>query len=505
MKIDEMMGIIKSVHEVPAKELIQKLMNAIEGCNENVKRVFFCHESPAQYLQYHHDEAQGSLNELAVKYVTFLISMNTTRDFSKTVCNVSEASTDDWLRNNGATVGLWFMMDYLLYRLNLSAALDNQAESLSELVDNGTQTEFINGFMLECDKIGNYIPAILFLDLTDVLDPSGASSAAVTKVWMDHPKAKQVVEKDYKSFDWFSSFRDNFHQSGSVYANLKPLVDGALGAKYGPFKYKSREVIDCTPTGAPIMGYVTRYRYEYGKDAWNWIQSADGPAKYSMRSGKCPQNTESADPTPSGCVLKDTLIRMTDGSTKPVQDVKAGDEVLNGMGTVSVCSNEKIYNPYVKKTYGINDEKLRVTYEHALMTDRGWCSLDPDLTMQINPNVTVKQLEIGDCVWRYQGVEDGKLQIEKVPVQAIRFQDAGDECFEGYDLHFSEGYDSYFANDFLCLLCYPEVTTESILSNIKKNMSMAEQLQFWDMFRENEVLFRKVFGDASVDGLLMRL
>lgn len=502
MKIQEIMAVLKNLTSIPATQTSDKLKKAIKFCSSDIKSVFFNNDSSSDFLRYNKDSAQDPLNELAVKYVTWMISLCDTRNFNKTVTGISIDKINDWFNSNGNTVGLWYMLDYLLYDMNLSGILDNPQESLNELVSNGTDDIFINGFMSECHEVQSYIPAKMYLHLLNMLDNSGDSTKTVIAKWSTHGSWNTI--QDYDSYNWFYSVNNAFCQNSSIYDEIKSSVFNALNVRTD-HKFNKREVIDTTITGAPIVGNVPYCRHTYGEKAWNWIQSGSGPSRYSMKSNEVPKNIEDEKIGGSpGCVLKGTLIRMIDGSTKPIEKIQPGDEVINGIGTVSVCSKEIIHNPHITKMYSINNNELYMSLEHALMTDRGWCSADPNHTKEVNPDVNVNHLEIGDNVWKFLSCNDGSLKIEKETVRSIQYHTAENEPFEGYDIHFSEGYDSYFANDYLCLLSYPDVTIENILLNIKKNMTKAEEAKFWDIIKDNESIFRKVFGNASIENLLYR-
>ena len=79
------------------------------------------------------------------------------------------------------------------------------------------------------------------------------------------------------------------------------------------------------------------------------------------------------------------------------------------------------------------------------------------------------------------------------------------EYFIGYDLHFREGYNSYIANNYLCLLNYPEITIKNILSNIHKKMSHSERIQFVDLVNDYEELLSKAFGKEAVNMLQLSM
>jgi len=502
MRLDQIMPVLKKVNSVPQTQLKKNIVNAIQFSNSDIKNVFFPTALPDVYLNYNSSVAQNSLNELAIKYLTYIISKDTTRSFNSTVCNISIGTIQEWFADNGTSIGLWMMIDYLLYNLNLSPILSSVDESLTELVNNGKEASFVNGFLVECDTAGSFIPAKMFLNLINVLDNTGNSIKLVLPTWQAQIRWPQV--QDYNTVNWLSTVVAQFGQDGDAFTTVKEGVDRSISAKTGPYSYTTRECIDTGPTGAPIIGNVTHKRYEYGEGVWNWINSCKGPSVYSMKSGNSPDNFEEEHSGSSGCVLKNTFIRMYDGTTKLIQDIKPGDMVINGLGTLSVCSKEKVYNPYVKKMYSINDDRVFMSLEHALMTDRGWCSLNPKLAMEINPEIKVYRLEVGDRVWKFNFFVNGNLQIEKVVIHKINIQNSEDMGFEGYDLHFSEGYHSYFANDYLCFLSYPEITTANILSNMKKNMTVSERMKFFELINQNESMFRKVFGNAAIDSLYIK-
>lgn len=498
MQFEEIMSILKTVKNVPVSQLTEKILNAIMFCNENAKNVFFNSIPSAVFLNYNYKAGQDALNEIAVKYLAFVISLSTTRSFNTTVCNISYSTVKQWFLNNGATLGLLMMIDHMLNDKGLAPIMTNTKESLTVLVDKGKDPVLVNGFLVECDTVGTNIPAKLFLNLFNALDPSGNSLRTVLPTWQAN--GRWSVVQDFNTLNWFETVEPMFKQDTDAFNRVKGAVDGAIARRTGPYRYTSREVIDCGPTGAPIMGNVTRERYIYGEAVLNWLNSSGGPKQYQMRSGRTPDNFENKAPDSSGCVRENTLITMADGSLKPIQDIESGELVLNGFGTFSVCSKEKIYNPYVQEMYSINDEPVFMSAEHALMTDRGWCSLNPYLSKQINPDLKISRLELGDRVWKFKSVEGGVLTFEYIQVVKINVERTTEEGFTGYDLHFSEGYDSYFANEYLCLLNYPEITIANILENIKK-MSLSEEMLFIRIIRENDLLFRKVFGNEAIEML----
>lgn len=83
---------------------------------------------------------------------------------------------------------------------------------------------------------------------------------------------------------------------------------------------------------------------------------------------------------PTGCLAKDTPIKMADGTIKPVQDVHSGDIVLSCDGDIIVknevecvirtCHNEK---PMIELKY--DGEKITTTYDHPFYAGDGYYPL----------------------------------------------------------------------------------------------------------------------------------
>lgn len=498
MRIGDISSSLLSVTSVPQAELSQMLLNAVQCSNASIKTTFFSQLPSSDYpsgpiLQ------QAALQEFAVKYLTYVISICTTRSFDSTVCNISYQNIQEWFQDYGSTVGLGMMFDYVFGHTNSPSPLTDSAKSLAVMVKRGKDLTFINGFAIQCNTAGSYIPAKLFLNLFHLLDPGGQAIQNVLPAWQASECWSLV--QDYRDTNWLETAAQLFVQDTDAFNTVKNAVDQAIAIRTGPYPYKVEVPVVMGMAGPPVSSEIDSERYEYGESVVNWLNGPDGPAKYGMRSKRLPNNFEDKDAGSSGCVREDTPIRMADGGWKVIQDIVPGDLVMNSYGMFSVCSTEKIYNPYVQEMYGINEEPVFLSPEHALMTNRGWCSLNPFLSRRLNPQLSVNRLEVGDQVWRFQSFERSELAIEKVLVTQINIERAAGECFIGYDLHFSEGYHSYFARDYLCLLNYPEITIANVLLNIKNKMSAVEEIKFLSLLRENEGLFRKIFGHEVINQL----
>ena len=209
---------------------------------------------------------------------------------------------------------------------------------------------------------------------------------------------------------------------------------------------------------------VYHSEYDQGRAVWSWLQ--DQEVKSCIPEMKnipdCHIHNQSYGnwydaPRPSGgCVTGDTKICLSDGREIPISQIREGMEVLSENGTVSVTSDEKVINRHITCLYGINDIPPFMSLEHAVLTEEGWKSLDPETTNSINSFYHAAKLQVGDVVYTLKGKEI----VRKITKQYADIQSR--ETFTGYDLHFRQGYQSYYANGILVLLNYPEITIARI-------------------------------------------
>ena len=128
------------------------------------------------------------------------------------------------------------------------------------------------------------------------------------------------------------------------------------------------------------------------------------------------------------------------------------------------------------------------------MTEEGWKSLDPETTNSINSFYHAAKLQVGDVVYTLKGKEI----VRKITKQYADIQSR--ETFTGYDLHFRQGYQSYYANGILVLLNYPEITIARI-KRVLDSMSFQKQKRFRHMIEQNYDIFSDMFGELSMSQL----
>jgi hypothetical protein len=124
-----------------------------------------------------------------------------------------------------------------------------------------------------------------------------------------------------------------------------------------------------------------------------------------------------------GCFVAGTPILMANGTQKPIEQLRAGEQVLGYDGnkqrpaTILAC----ITFPH-KQTYELtfsDGNTLTLTDSHPLYSpDTGWRSLSPAMTREESPDLPISQLQIGDVISTINGtctlVTIEKRQVEQV-------------------------------------------------------------------------------------------
>lgn len=299
------------------------------------------------------------------------------------------------------------------------------------------------------------------------------------------------------NIDWMKKYSS----SDQLQSYLKSDIDLEIG-RLGYTENKNVE--QPRSLFGPTTLYPDYYEHKYfGTRLVDWLNSSSGPKKYNLRSNINPSNRVSqrhsyADKM-EGCVAEGTLVTLADGTTKEIQHIREGDRVLSENGVISICSDELVITPGIRYFYGINECEPCFTFDHALLTEEGWKSLDPDASNALNPHFNVSLLTERDTLLIVTGFFDNKPVFKKEAIDRITIKDIGEKGINGYDLHFREGKPSYFANGFLCLLNYPEMTLARIKKNMKSRMSHSDIEHFTTLVKSNRILFSKVFDSQIID------
>ncbi|WP_066498717.1 hypothetical protein [Abyssisolibacter fermentans] len=503
MTFDDFMNTIKTIDKIPFDFFARRIINGILFSSSYTHQIFFGGLNEEAYCDYNKDKNINKFVDLSVKYLSYVILNTDVYSFNKTITAIKYDYINDWFNANSKDVGHDLFIDYMMTELNMKQYVDDSCQWTNTITEKIATDHFITDFLIECDTKGTNLPPMALLIFMKILDSSGDSYNKVIEIWSKNKRWQEI--SNYNDINWFETVSPFFSQSTENFEAIKNYVLDACRRKTGPYNVKKREVVDITSSGAPIVANVNYHKTIYGEDVLKWIDSDQGANGHGFRSGKRPNNetlSKAGGGGGSGCVLKGTTILMADGTSKAVEDIREYDRVINENSEVSVCSSELVINPHVTKLYSFNEDKPFMSFDHAVMTDRGWCSLNPEISNRINPHFNVKKLEIGDNVWKVKEIINCKIIHEKVIVKKINIIEApNSESFLCYDLHFRHGYQSYHANGYCNLLNYPEITVNRIISNMNKRMTEDEKNVFVQNIINNKELFEKAFGVEGISSI----
>jgi hypothetical protein len=137
------------------------------------------------------------------------------------------------------------------------------------------------------------------------------------------------------------------------------------------------------------------------------------------------------------CFVAGTKVIMADGTSKNIEDVKIGDEILAQNGINKVIDYDR---PLLgdRKLYSFNNGKPFVTSEHPFMTIDGWKSINPIATFEENPDLNVETLNITDVIL---------TQFDPITIENIDIHDGNaDQLLYNFIL---DGDHTYYADGYL--------------------------------------------------------
>jgi hypothetical protein len=148
----------------------------------------------------------------------------------------------------------------------------------------------------------------------------------------------------------------------------------------------------------------------------------------------------------STCFIGESLVTMSDYSTKRIDSVALGDFVLGQDGIINEVVN--IRTTDINSTiYGFNGTGCFVTAGHPFLTTAGWKSLDVTLGQAKYPDLNITQLEVGDTLVKFntdtqQYYEEQITSIEQESVQTTVYN----LNVSGSDTPDKDGNDTYVVN-----------------------------------------------------------
>lgn len=104
---------------------------------------------------------------------------------------------------------------------------------------------------------------------------------------------------------------------------------------------------------------------------------------------------DSSDDDSDSCFLAGTHILMADGSSKNIEDVTVGDQVIGFDGSKNVTAKVLELQTQMSDHYYdvklANGTDLKLTKNHAVYTQEGWKSIDPQATRKETPGPSVQK------------------------------------------------------------------------------------------------------------------
>ena len=197
------------------------------------------------------------------------------------------------------------------------------------------------------------------------------------------------------------------------------------------------------------------------------------------------------------CFVAGTLVTLSDGSMKKIEDVVAGD-VVSTFDLESETIKHNVVNAVLSKNvtniveYKFdNGEVLKCTFDHPIFVEnKGWCSFDSELSNQsYSLEKLINKIETGDVVKLFNG---------KTSIVEITTHD-GDTIV--YNLQDIENNHNFFANNILvhnrfCFITGTQITmADGTFKNIEDVVVGDEVISLNEETKLNEV--KKVVDTKS--------
>lgn len=493
MDINSILTALK-FNELPTQYLTDSLFNAAKVCEPVTQKTFFSSESPDNNLKYA-EVFRNEIKEFSARLICHAISKNHDYNFSICVVPCDNNILTDWFEINSAKVGRAFMFNLISERLG--GSLESLTNQLKDLSDTLIQESYIKGLFFESTSSSSALTGKITLSVLKLLDKDEIYLNTVIKEWSKHPLYSKIFA-DYDTYKWLDSVSEHFLSTGGIFEDIKENVKKACSKLTNSVRTK-KDVLDITPSGAPIYGNVNQSYDVYGESVVNWMNQV--ATKYNLKSSKVPKNEfiRTKINNESGCVLSSTQILMADGSSKKIEEIKAGDLVFSIGGNVSITSDEIIVNSHVHEFYSVNEDEPFMSLEHAVLTQSGWKCMNPEVAKALNPDIDISLLQEGDVICKVKGYDPltETIEYKNVEVKRINIEEKKDVI--SYDLHFSDGYKSYHANQYCCMLNYPAITAKSIKKNLLGIKDTKEIAVLKEKIENMTPELNKMFGSSSVE------
>lgn len=216
---------------------------------------------------------------------------------------------------------------------------------------------------------GRYIRPVFIVDdkghlLLDQYFPSGSKGREIL--------FQRLVEKDAtKRLDWYSLISCTWYDKLKSEVNFTLPNPGALIEYLDPNESEASLI---APSAESLRTTDPKYRFKFTHCEIHPMMML------GIVGGIIPFSDH--NPAPRNCyqsIFKETPILMSDGTLKPIEDVKVGDKVVSVDPLTSTTKVTTVINQYVKETQNpiynvvtLSGRSLICTDNHPILTQGGW-------------------------------------------------------------------------------------------------------------------------------------
>ncbi len=276
-------------------------------------------------------------------------------------------------------------------------------------------------------------------------------AGAEGKLWLDRFSFNPSV--GYQNFlsqdTWYGDLRTAYYPADHIRAAL----DASVFYKYlgvglsGEYQFSGSGLsllADAGLLNQGINGYASlgvRWAFgEAGKTPLirrditdNSVEALTGGMGAALHNQRAVPGIPPAAPVVPVCFIAGTLVLMSGGVKKRIEDVLPGEKVLGVDGAVNTVAKLERHPLGGQLLYSFNGSEHFVTANHPLLTEDGWKAIDPELAKVDLPSLAIGHLNAGDTLV----LADGAMQLESI-IGACR-----DSMTQVYNLAVS-GNETYF-------------------------------------------------------------
>lgn len=403
----------------------------------------------------------------------------------------------------------------------------NANRTLRTTTNNRTVTTSTLGSVTETISLGNSVESVSLREFmrSRVVRFTGVRMRPNTRVfaYFDEEKVFDYVTPTNSSFVATGVEGANLvtDSTGTVYGNFRIPNDDDLKFRVGTKRFLLQDIDD------PITKINLITTAAHGDFTAQALDVTQRDRSINLRvpqvtTTQTTQTTTSVTPIPRPrpairrrpfqgcCFVAGTLITMSDGSTKKIEDVEVGDVLLGKDDLHNTVLNFVRPKLGQRQLMGINGSGAFVTADHPLWTQDGWKAHDLETTKELYPHMNMAgALAIGDKILNTAGewteIETIEVFADDEELQVYNFTLDGNKTYFGNDiLAHNKGGDPLAQSFFVTL---DDLTSGAYVNKIdlffsKKDSSLPITLQIRKMengFPTTEVIASKTLAPASIN------